>query len=75
MSGIADMLELRRQPSSETLSRVVAAHDLERTCSLLGFEVTCTAIVSPLARHVFRGIGPTIYKGALPALPDTDTAR
>jgi hypothetical protein len=75
MSGIADMVELRWQPLSETLSRAVAAHDLERIRSLLGFEVTCTAIVSLLARQVFRGIGPTIYKGAVPALLDSETAR
>jgi hypothetical protein len=74
-SGIADMLELRRQPSSGTLSRAVAAHDLERMRSLLKFAVTCTAMVSPLARHVCRGIGPTMYKGAAPVLPDTETAR
>jgi hypothetical protein len=75
MSGIAGMVELRWQPSSETLSRAVAAHDLERIRSLLGFDVTCIAIVSLLARHVFRDIGPTIYKGELPALPDSETAR
>ena len=69
------MVELRWQSSREALSRAVAAQDLDRTRSFLGFEFTCAAMVSPLARQVFRDIGPTMYRGALPPLLDIDTAR